>query len=199
MCRLDTGRQVRRLLIVNVMAGALALGQTSTEPLRPEWRKVGSSSIDLMLAAPATGPVGEVWFSQDGRTLYARTQSGKILQTVDFENWALAATPAARPEPVAGIAVERLPAANAVLRASPADARRIYALATQVYVSADGGRNWSNLTGYHDESVIGSGQHDLAVSPLDPNELVVANERGVWRSLDGGLSWSGLNRFLPNF
>jgi uncharacterized protein (TIGR03437 family) len=46
--------------------------------------------------------------------------------------------------------------------------------------------------------VIGAGQHDLAASPLDPRELVVANEHGVWRSLDGGMSWTGLNRFLPN-
>jgi len=27
---------------------------------------------------------------------------------------------------------------------------------------------------------------------------VVANDYGVWRSMDGGLSWSGLNQFLPN-
>jgi uncharacterized protein (TIGR03437 family) len=180
------------------MAGALALGQTGSEPLRLDWRKAGSSSVDLMLAAPATGPMNEVWFSPDGRTLYARTQSGKVLQTVDFENWTAAATPASRSEPLTGITAARLPAANAILRASPADARRIYALATHVYVSADGGRNWTNLTAFKDESVIGGGQHDLAVSPLDPNELVVANERGVWRSLDGGLSWSGLNRYLPN-
>jgi uncharacterized protein (TIGR03437 family) len=199
MCRLDTGRQVRWLLIVNVLAGALALGQTPSEPAWLDWRKVGSSSIDLMLAAPATGPVDQVWFSQDGRTLYARTHSGKVLETADFENWAQAVTPAPRPEPMAGIAAARLPAVNAVLRASPADTRRIYALATHVYVSADGGGNWTNLTAFKNESVIGGGQHDLAVSPLDPNQLVVANERGVWRSLDGGLSWSGVNRFLPNF
>ena len=148
MCRLDTGRQVRWLLIVNVLAGALALGQTPSEPPRLDWRKVGSSSIDLMLAAPATGPVDQVWFSQDGRTLYARTHSGKVLETADFENWAQAVTPAPRPEPMAGIAAARLPAVNAVLRASPADTRRIYALATHVYVSADGGGNWTNLTAF---------------------------------------------------
>ena len=198
MCRLDTGRAARWLLIVNVMAGALAFGQTASEPPRLDWRKVGSTSVDLMLAAPATGPVDEVWFSQDGRTLYARAQSGKVLETQDFENWAAAVAPAPRAEPLTGITAARLPAANAILRASPADARRIYALATHVYVSADGGRNWTNLTAFKDESVIGAGQHDLAVSPADPNQLVVANDRGVWRSLDGGLSWSGLNRFLPN-
>jgi uncharacterized protein (TIGR03437 family) len=38
----------------------------------------------------------------------------------------------------------------------------------------------------------------LAVSPADPREISVANAAGVWRSLDGGLSWSGLNGDLPN-
>src|SRR5262249_24396254 len=32
----------------------------------------------------------------------------------------------------------------------------------------------------------------------DRDLLIVANDFGVWRTADGGLSWSGLNRFLPN-
>ena len=47
-------------------------------------------------------------------------------------------------------------------------------------------------------SVIGSGMHDLALSPRDPDVLIVANDYGVWRSADGGLSWTGLNQALPN-
>jgi len=38
----------------------------------------------------------------------------------------------------------------------------------------------------------------VAASPRDPDEVVVASGNGVWRSLDGGLSWTGLNQFLPN-
>src|ERR1035438_8524686 len=37
-----------------------------------------------------------------------------------------------------------------------------------------------------------------ARSPQDPDDVVVAASSGVWRSLDGGLSWSGLNQSLPN-
>src|SRR5258708_30131504 len=55
-----------------------------------------------------------------------------------------------------------------------------------------------NMTAFADTSVIGSGQHDFAVSPRDPDLLIVANDHGVWRSADGGLSWSGLNQTLPN-
>ena len=87
MCQTYTGRPGRRLLVASLLAGGMALGQTASEAQRPAWRKVGSSSVDLMLASPATGPVDNVWFAPDGRTLYARTHSGKSFETADFENW----------------------------------------------------------------------------------------------------------------
>ena len=182
--------------MASLLAGGMVLGQTASEAQRPAWRKVGSSSVDLMLASPATGPVDNVWFAPDGRTLYARTHSGKSFETADFENWR--PSTASRPDSARAITAERLPAPNAVLRPSQADSRRVYALANHVYESEDGGRTWTNLSAYKNQSVIGPGQHDLAVSPVDAQQLVVANERGVWRSLDGGMSWNGLNRFLPN-
>jgi uncharacterized protein (TIGR03437 family) len=36
------------------------------------------------------------------------------------------------------------------------------------------------------------------VSPLDSRQVVVGNDYGIWKSVDGGLSWSGLNEDLPN-
>jgi uncharacterized protein (TIGR03437 family) len=197
MCQTDTGwRSLRLSLAIGFLAGGLALAQTAGEAPRTAWRKVGSSSVELMLAAPATGPVDNVWFAPDGRTLYARTHSGKSFETADFENWM--PSTASRADSARAVTAERLPAPNAVLRPSQADSRRVYALANHVYESDDGGRTWTNLSAYKNESVIGPGQHDLAVSPLDAQHLIVANERGVWRSLDGGMSWTGLNRFLPN-
>lgn len=198
MCQVDTGSRARRLLLVSVAACAAALAQTASDTVRPDWRKVGSTSLEVMLASPATGPVDQVWFGPDARTLFARTRTGRVFETVDFENWAASATPPPRPEITPGLTAERLPAPNAALRANPADARRIYAIANHLYESEDGGHSWTNLTAYKDQSVIGPGQHDLAVSPTDANQLIVANDQGVWRSMDGGQSWSGLNRFLPN-
>ncbi len=46
--------------------------------------------------------------------------------------------------------------------------------------------------------MLGTGLTDLAVSPRNPDELVAASATGVWRSVDAGLSWTGLNQFLPN-
>src|SRR5579863_3502730 len=123
--------------LICFLACGVALAQTASEGPRPDWRKVGASSIELRLAAPATGPVDHVWFSTDGRTLYARTHSGKTFETVDFENWmASAAMPL---QDVSSGLADRLPAQTATLRASPSDPSRVYALADQVYESEDGG------------------------------------------------------------
>jgi photosystem II stability/assembly factor-like uncharacterized protein len=62
-----------------------------------------------------------------------------------------------------------------------------------IYKSTDGGRTWQHL-GLRNGQQIGA----ILVDPLDPNRLFVAvvghpygpnAERGVFRSLDGGLNW----------
>jgi hypothetical protein len=148
MCQLYTSRAGRKSLVISFLACAVALGQTASESPRPDWRKIGSTSIELRLAAPATGPVDNVWFSLDGRTLYARLHSGKTFETVDFENWTPSGEPPVRPD--FSVPAQRLPAPNAILRANASDSRRLYALADYVYESEDGGRNWTNLTAYLD-------------------------------------------------
>ena len=180
-------------IISLALAGVfLAAAQT-----QPDWRKVGSSSVDLMLASPATGPVERVWYSAGGSLLFARTPSGKLFETADFETWAAVAdgveTNALIPATVA-----RLPEPGARVVSTVSNPSKIYSLGRHLLRSEDGGHSWINLTAYKSESVVGFGQHSLAISPADPDQLVVANDYGVWRSMDGGLSWVGLNRSLPN-
>ncbi len=175
------------------LLAVLAFSAAAQNPT--DWRKVGGSAVELFLAAPATGPVDAVWFSAGGETLYAKTRSGAVFQTADFETWVPAKDPPAAPA-VVPAAAARLPEAGArVIAASPL---RSYALGRQLFRSDDGGHSWANLTAYKSDAVVGPGQNGLAVAPNDENQLVLANQFGVWRSLDGGLSWSGLNQFLPN-
>jgi uncharacterized protein (TIGR03437 family) len=54
------------------------------------------------------------------------------------------------------------------------------------------------LIQFRGRSILGGSPTDLLVSPRDPDEIVIANKAGVWRSLDGGQSWAGLNEDLPN-
>ncbi|MFN7994537.1 MAG: hypothetical protein U0Q18_13100 [Bryobacteraceae bacterium] len=181
-----------RYLWVVCLAGT-ALAQTA--PV--EWRRIGNTAVEIGLASPATGPVLAVWYSADGSRLFARTKSGHTFETADFENWAPSQS-ASDPVVSSGSPVNRVPEAGAKLVSSTAAPERVYALGNQLYRSDDAGRSWSNLTGFRDQSVIGSGQHGMAISPFDPDQLVIANDFGVWRSMDGGLSWSGLNQTLPN-
>jgi uncharacterized protein (TIGR03437 family) len=178
------------------LALALGISLSQAQP-RPEWRKVGGSAVELDLASPATGPVEQVWFSADGSQLFARIPTGRTFATVDYENWTaveLAPVPPANPS----ARVSRLPDAGARVLVSASNPGRVYALGRHLFQSEDGGASWTNLTQYKTASVVGGGQHSLAVSPADADQLVLANDFGVWRSVDGGLSWSGLNRFLPN-
>ena len=159
------------------------------------WRRVGGSAVELTLASPATGPVDRVWFSPDGARLYARTHSGHVFETADFEIWTPSAAPAENTDaPAPNVA--RIPEPGA--RVVPGSFGRVFALGRQLFRSEDGGRTWENLTAFKDESVIGPGQTSVAASAMNPDQIVAANRFGVWRSMDGGLSWAGLNQFLPN-
>jgi uncharacterized protein (TIGR03437 family) len=151
--------------------------------------------MESRLAGPVTGPMLSVWYGADG-SLYARTASGKTFQTQDFENWEPAT---AAPDPPALIPRNpaRKPEPAAEYVAIGANSQELWGLGRQLYRSDDG-RSWQTLTSYKSDSVIGAGIKSVAVSPGDPGQLVVANENGVWRSMDGGLTWASLNLLLPN-
>ncbi|MGI8743819.1 MAG: hypothetical protein ACR2NN_14845 [Bryobacteraceae bacterium] len=164
----------------------------------PDWRRIGNSALELALPSVATGPVDRVWYSPDGTTLFARTASGRVFETLDLEQWRVASDQTVIPPVATNDAnAPTLPERAAKLRAS-SDGRRVYGFGAYAYRSEDAGQTWSNLTGYKGASILGSGLSDLAISPRDSDELAAAASTGVWRSVDGGLSWTGLNQSLPN-
>lgn len=192
VCRKATVRGLVWLFTLAAAGGFPAVAQT-------DWRRVGGSSVELMLAAPATGPMDRVWFSPDGSTLYARTAAGKVYQTANYETWFPAGEVPAPPRMNPGQSA-RLPEAGATVVAAPYNRSTIYSLGRQLFRSEDEGRSWTNLTSFKSNAVVGAGQRSVAVPPppADRDQLVIANDYGVWRSLDGGRSWAGLNQSLPN-
>jgi len=157
---------------------------------------VGNAAIDRSLAGLATGPVNRAWYSNSG-ALLIQTESGSVLGTTDFENWrpvTTAAVPQAQPDPAA----VHLPESIARVRAAPGAPATAYAFGKFVYRSENGGASWDNLTAFRNSSILGDDVRDLAVSPSNPDEIVVTGGSGVFRSLDGGKTWSGLNQSLPN-
>jgi uncharacterized protein (TIGR03437 family) len=162
-----------------------------------EWRKVGGTSVAVDLSGPATGAVTRVWYGPNGGALYAETRAGKVFRSTDLETWSPAIAPA-EPAAPAAVVVARLPESGARAISLASDAGAAFALGRQLYRSDDGGHSWTNLTGFKDSSVVGGGLHDVAIAAGQRDRIVVANDYGVWRSADGGLSWSGLNDGLPN-
>jgi hypothetical protein len=137
-----------------------------------------------------------VWYSAAGNRLLVQTASNRIFETSDFQHWRLNTTDSAPTAAQAIRATAGAPEAAANLQQA---GERIYATGKHnIYGSEDNGRTWLNLTGYNNRSVVGDGFSALAISPANAQEITAANEFGVWRSLDGGLSWRGLNDDLPN-
>src|SRR5579863_2987745 len=99
MCQRGTGSWIVGLLFLAIPA--FAQTQTPANPARPNWRRVGSFTMDLALASPATGSVSRVWFSSDGSRLFAQTAEGRIFESADMETWSAPANPVTAPEPVA--------------------------------------------------------------------------------------------------
>lgn len=182
---------LRRVGLLGVTLPLLA----QVRPAAPDWWHVGSSAVELGLADLATGPVERVWYSPGGTSLRIRTGLGRGFETADFDTWQPG--DAAAPVVSAGSAAT-LPEAGAQVRAAARDAGRVYAFGRFVYRSEDGGRHWENVTGDRLGSIIGDGLRDLAISPVNADEITVAGGAGVFRSLDGGRSWHGLNDLLPN-
>ena len=164
------------------------------------WKPVGRGGIELGLAGPAGAAVSETWFSPDGGALYVLLRSGATWSTADLgQTWrsedALAqADRAARfaDRPAGGGAAGR------IVR-DPFGPAVQYFLGRDLLRSRDGGRSWTNLTNGGAGSVIGERQVDIAFSPQDPDLVVVGNSLGLWKSVDRGITWSSLNRTLPNF
>lgn len=134
-----------------------------------------------------------VWFGADG-AIYVRTPGGRIWKTINGEQWTAGSgvAPSEAPVSTAGPEFGSRTASHPLLRS------RLFAAGAHVWKSEDSGGHWQNLTAFGNRSILGGAAYDLALSPSNPDDIVVAGERGVWRSLDAGNSWFGLNDQLPN-
>src|ERR1700678_1014587 len=91
MCRRTTVRAVSIAVLPAWLVAVpwLVWGQVSGQTGRVGWRHVGNSAIQLPLPSFGTGAVDRVWYSTEGSSLFAKTTSGRVFETSDFEQWQL--------------------------------------------------------------------------------------------------------------
>jgi photosystem II stability/assembly factor-like uncharacterized protein len=73
----------------------------------------------------------------------------------------------------------------------PADPDIAYAIGFDLYKTTNGGNSWPMIS-----STVHVDQHDLAISPIDHNLVVLGNDGGIYISFDGGSAWTFVNN-LP--
>jgi photosystem II stability/assembly factor-like uncharacterized protein len=77
------------------------------------------------------------------------------------------------------------------IRVDPQNENRLYSLQTDLSVSTDGGKSFTNIT---PGNRVHSDHHALWINPLDGNLLIDGNDGGVAISYDRGRTW----RFVEN-
>jgi photosystem II stability/assembly factor-like uncharacterized protein len=76
----------------------------------------------------------------------------------------------------------------------PTNANTVYFSAEDLFKSADGGSTFTDIGGY--TGGIHPDQHGFAFQPGNPSTIVVGNDGGVFKSTNGGTTWSSLNQNL---
>jgi CARDB len=109
-------------------------------------------------------------------TMYIGAQTGGAWKTTDGgENW----------NPVAESATVRV----AALGLAPDNSSRVYLVTPGdgVFRSDDEGTSWSQISTQNLDGVVHGGV--LLINPGNTIDLLVASNQGVYRSLDGGVTW----------
>jgi hypothetical protein len=204
----------RLLVLVSTRKGLFILG---ADKRRRAWTIDGPHFLGQAVNHAVLDP-------RDGRTLLAAVKAGHLGHTVyrseDLgRTWEESATPPAFPKAAAGEAGESV---SHVFWLTPGPARekgRWYAGTSPagLFVSDDGGRNWSGVEGFNahpdrrkwigppqDAPPDGNTLHSLNVDPFDANHLYIGlSAGGVFESRDRGGTWTPLNKgvaadFLPD-
>lgn len=191
-------KQSRVLLLLLAALSCSAFGQDSlaNRTGAEGWVPFGNTSILAGVAGATTGPVARVWFENASPAV--QLPGREVFRLSSRSDW-LPSNQISAPERPSNRETSATPAGMKIVVGHPLEPTLLYAVGDQVYRSDDAGNHWTSLTRYRGISLIGENLSDLAVNPLDPDDLLVASDLGVWRSRDGGHSWFNAGEGLPNF
>src|SRR6266478_6560462 len=175
------------VLFTGMMAAGIARAQQIPDSLYSgmKWRMIGpfrGGKVNAVGGVP--GNPGVYYFGADGGGVWKTTDGGTVWKPI-FDK-----------EPVASIGALALAPSNPNIIYVGTGVNTIFADSSYgdgVYKSADGGENWQHV-GLEDSRHIGR----ILVDPHNPDIVLVAamghssgpnEERGVFRSTDGGRTW----------
>ncbi|HEV3153270.1 MAG TPA: hypothetical protein VGZ02_05665 [Candidatus Baltobacteraceae bacterium] len=142
------------------------------------WTRLTSAGLHNGLPSRDIDRVGVSVCASDPHVVYAfvPSKAGYLYRSVDGgAHWALRN----RSE-----SIDFRPFYFSQVRCDPHDPRKVYALASGVNVSTDGGLK------FHDMPGAGGDNHDLWIDPQDSSRLLNASDVGFDYSLTGGRTWN---------
>lgn len=71
------------------------------------------------------------------------------------------------------------------LKIDPLDPQVVYAIGLDLYKTNNGGDTWQDITGWAHVDM-----HEVAISAENPDQILLANDGGLYASSDAGASWS---------
>lgn len=81
-----------------------------------------------------------------------------------------------------------------VIAVDPQNENVLFAGASNLYRSTNGGTSWTQVGGYG--TSVHPDMQDVVFDPADHNHVYVANDGGIWASADNGITWSFASRGL---
>lgn len=115
---------------------------------------------------------------QNPNIIYAGTETGLVFKSVDKGlRWNVCAANHFFGGPVNSIEISRNNSNKVVVSSG-----------SLVWMTTDGGTKWENITPAAFRNVF-TRVHDVVIHPVDDNILLMANDRGIYKSADNGKNW----------
>jgi photosystem II stability/assembly factor-like uncharacterized protein len=169
--------------------------QNRTRSLDEEWESMGPINVGGRTLCLAFHPT-------DPDVIFTGSAGGGLWMTTSQGEGQNAWSPVETGFPVTGVAA---------IAINPTDADEIYIGTGETYrigtaepgtvdrltrgtygigilKSIDGGSTWTHVLEFQDEEI--KGVQDIAVSPMNPNEVYAATSDGLYQSIDSGENWT---------
>ncbi len=86
---------------------------------------------------------------------------------------------------------------NKTLKVHPTSTATVYRGTIQLFKSTNSGGTWTNLTGaWGSTQKVHQDTHILLINPSNGNEMYVGSDGGIWKTTNGGTSFTSLNANL---